>query len=358
MKKSALFLSLLVISISTITSCSNNEPDSTPTPETITNKQILTDISVSVITETYKSLNNNSSLLVTAATNFTIGDEAELTALKNAWIATRSPWEKTEGFLYGPVDTEGIDPAIDSWPVNVNDINNILSSSSAITSTLLETNNEARGFHALEYFIWGLNSNKTASQFTARELEYLIAAAQNLQAKTQQLYNGWSASQGNFGNNFINAGMSGSIYTSQKNALREIVEGIIIISDEVAVTKIEEPLNGNAGGPKPEVEESRFSNNSKLDFADNIRSVQNIYLGDYNGINGKGLNEIVAQKNSALDNEIKTKIADAIAAIEVIPGTFTSAITNNRVAVQNAQTKVAELKTVLETKLLPLISNL
>ncbi|MBC5836194.1 imelysin [Flavobacterium sp. F372] len=353
MKKNIFILGLASI---LLVNCSDNESESVDT-QALTNKEILTNTAVNVITATYKELYDNSVILTTACQNLTIGDETELTAVKNAWASTRAPWEKSEGFLYGPVDTEGIDPAIDSWPVDVNAINNILNSSQAITSTLLD-NDDARGFHTIEYFVWGLNGNKTASQLTTRELEYLVAATQNLQSKTQQLYNGWLQSQGNFANNFINAGQSGTIYTSQKNALLELVEGIIIISDEVATGKIETPLNGNSGAASPQDEESRFSNNSKLDFANNIRSIQNIYLGDYGTTQGKGLSDLVASKNATLDATIKTKISDAITSIEAIPGTFTDAIFNNRTAVQNAQQKVAELKVTLESQLQPLISNL
>lgn len=359
MKNIFLQASTILISLTLLISCSNNAADEIPDASADLNAQVLANTSVGVITETYKSLYTNSQTLVTAVANLTIGDEAKLTAVKNAWMATRSPWEKSEGFLYGPVDTEGIDPAIDSWPVNVNDINNILNSSVAITESLLENNNEARGFHTIEFFVWGLNGNKPASQLTAREIEYLVAASRNLKAKTEQLYNGWSSSQGNFANNFITAGKAGNLlYTSQKTALLEFTDGIITIATEVATGKLEEPLNGNNGGAKPEAEESRFSNNSKLDFADNIRSIQNIYLGDYNNVDGKGLSDIVKAKNATLDTSIKSKITAAINAIESIPGTFTAAIFSNRVEVQNAQTQVAALQLLLESQLKPMISNL
>jgi putative iron-regulated protein len=358
MKNRVSAIAFLLLAQLTITSCSNNDGESID-PNAPLYKTVLTNVSQDVITKTYQSMNDNSATLVTAINNFTIGDAAELTTMKNAWMATREPWEKSEGFLYGPVDTQGIDPAMDSWPVNVNDINAILNSAGAITSELLENNNEARGFHTMEYFIWGLDGNKTASAFTAREIEYLKAAAQNLHSKTTQLYNGWIASSGNFQNYFITAGESGnSVYTSQKTALLELVDGIITIADEVGNGKIETPLNGNNGGAKPEAEESRFSNNSKLDFANNIRSIQNIYLGDYNGVDGKGLTDIVLLTNPTLDTSIKTKITAAINAIEAIPNTFTDAITNNRPAVQNAQAKVSELQLLLDSSLKPFISNL
>ncbi len=362
MKKSAILFSFSILSQFIITSCTDassnddlNEPVDT---KAILYKEVLTNVSREVITATYQRLFNNATSLKTAAQNLSLDDEASLTAVKEAWMATRSPWEKSEGFLYGPVDTEGIDPAIDSWPVNLNDINAILNSTQAITPSLLESNNEARGFHTIEYFVWGLNNTKTAAEFTLRELEYLVAATENLESKTEQLYTGWANTGNDFARNFTHAGESASIYSSQKAALSELVDGIITIADEVGNGKIETPLNGNGGAAMPEAEESRFSNNSKLDFADNIRSIQNIYSGDFEGIDGKGLTDIVILYDATLDTEINTAISEAIDAIIEIPETFTIAITTNRTAVENAQTKVSELQKLLQTKLQPLITNL
>ena len=330
----------------------NNSEPITFDPNTVLYTGVLTDLSRDVITSTYEDLNTNAIALKAAADAFTIGNDAQLATLKSAWQATRAPWEQSEGFLYGPVDTGGIDPAMDTWPVDVNAMNNILSSGDAITPATLEANNETRGFHLIEYLAWGINGNKTAADFTAREVELLRAAAQDLQNNTQILFDGWKLDGGNYGANFINAGQSGSVYISQKVALEEIVNGLIAIADEVATGKIQAPLDEGAT-----VEESRFSNNSKLDFANNMRSVQNIYEGNFAGDDRSGLTNIVALTNPALDAEVKAAIADAINAIEAIPGTFTDALTNNEAAVINAQEKVAALQTTLQTKLLPFISN-
>ena len=333
--------------------CSDNNNDPiTYEPNTALYTSVLTDLSRDIITETYKSLNTNAITLKAAADAFTIGNEAQLATLKTTWQATRAPWEQSEGFLYGPVDTGGIDPAMDTWPVDVNAMNNILSSGDAITAETLEANNETRGFHLIEYLVWGINGTKTAADFTPREVELLKAAAEDLQNNTQLLFDGWKTDGGNYGANFINAGQSGSVYISQKVALEEIVNGLITIADEVATGKIQAPLDEGAT-----VEESRFSNNSKVDFANNMRSIQNIYEGNFGSNDRIGVTNVVAPKNSALDLEIKAAIAEAINAIESIPGTFTQALTNNEAAVINAQEKVAALQTTLQTKLLPFVSN-
>lgn len=359
MKKSLLIITFAALLPFSFVSCSDNDaPEETPNNNDGLYSEVLKDLSLDVITSTYNQLYINSIALEDAANAMSVGDEAALENAKSKWQDTRAPWEESEGFLYGPVDTQGIDPAIDSWPVDLNAINNVLNSNNPITQALLESNNEARGFHTLEYFFWGLNGNKAAADLTTREIEYIKAAASDLRSKTEQLYFGWLPSEGNFAANFINAGESGSVYTSKTNALSEIAEGLTIIADEVANGKIEEPLNGNNGGPKPQAEESRFSNNSKLDFANNIRSIEHIYLGRFNGVQGSGLSTIVNVENPSLDGEIKIAIAEAVAAIEAIPGTFTQAIVNNRAEVEFAQAKVFVLLTKLESQLEPLISNL
>ncbi len=359
---------LIIIALFTATqlglvSCSDNNPINPDNPDDDNQKNelyttVLTN-DANIITQTYVQLNDEASNLTVKAQNLSVGDEVALEAAKEAWKNARAPWEKSEGFIFGPVENLGIDPAVDSWPVDINAINNILNSGDTINSSVLETNNEARGFHTLEYFLWGINGDKTASELTNREIEYIVAAAKNLENKSQQLANAWLPSGGNFANVLVETGPSNPAnYTSQKVALKELVEGMQGIANEVAVIKIENPLNGNGGNPKPNAEESRFSHNSKLDFANNIRSIQNIYLGQFNGVDSKGMSAVIAEQDASLDAEITAAISDAISAIEAIPGTFTDAIQNNREAVENAQGKVLELSNMLQDQALPVISNL
>lgn len=356
MKKYLTKIALVAFTSIALMSCrdSNNEV----VTENTTNKEVIANLTNNVIITTYQDLNAKALNLKTKIAALSIGNDAALSAAKQAWSETRSPWEKSEGFLYGPAkQPEDIDGSIDTWPVDVAAMNAILNSSQAITPQLIASNPEARGFHLIEFLLWGENGNKTASEFTARQIEYLNAAATDLQNNTNQLYTGWIASGGNYAQYFLNPSATSTKYKSEKEVLLEITDGILTIANEVANTKIEEPLTGNNGNAAPEKEESRFSNNSKQDFADNIRSIKNIYLGGYNN-SGKGLTEVIKAKNSTLDSEMKTKIDAAISAIEAIPGTFSTAIVSQRPAVQNAQAKVLELMTTLETKVKPLVNNL
>ena len=82
----------------------------------------------------------------------------------NAWISAREPWEKSEAFLIGPVANWGLDPNMDSWPLDVNGIVQVLESQNwnemQWSGNFDEDSEEigaaqaVRGYHTLEYLIF------------------------------------------------------------------------------------------------------------------------------------------------------------------------------------------------------------
>lgn len=309
-----------------------------------------------VILTTYADLDqkvtNLASTLAALEANPT---QQNLEASRQAWREAREPWEKAEGFLFGPVDQQGIDPAIDSWPVNVVDLNAVLASSAALNASYINTlEGTLKGFHTIEWLLFGETGDKAIGSFTAREFEYLAGCSETLQQATAQLYDAWAPEGGNFYNTLATAGSGSAVYVSQKAALEEIINGLVTIADEVANGKINDPFTQQ----NLLLEESRFSANSKADFADNIRSIKNIWLGGYNTESANGISSVIKEKNADLDARVKMHIDEAVSAIENIPGTFSAAIFNNQAEVQNAQDKVRSLQEVLQSEVLPFISNL
>ena len=345
---------LVVIATSVfIISCNGDDPVVTPIDYTSSLENIAND----VILPTYATLNIKTEALQTALVSLRLlPDESSLHNAREAWRAARKPWEQSEGFLFGPVDQQGIDPAIDSWPVNETDLEAVLNSGTTLTKTYIDgLDGTLKGFHTIEYLLFGIDGNKPIGAFTAREFQYLDACAQSLTGATLQLFSSWNSAGENYIANLLHAGNTDlSIYQSQKSAIEEIVTGLIVIADEVGNGKINDPFVQQ----DLTLEESRFSANSKQDFADNIRSIENIYLGTFDNQVGAGIAAIVKARNEALDQQIKNEIAEAIDAIEAIEGTFTTAIFNATASVQHAQTKVRDLQQTLESQLLPLITNL
>ena len=83
----------------------------------------------------------------------------------NLWIDAREPWETSEAFLFGPVADLGLDPNMDSWPLDVDAIEEVMKSG-RIESLIkwegdydeedakIEAVQNVRGFHTLEFLLF------------------------------------------------------------------------------------------------------------------------------------------------------------------------------------------------------------
>lgn len=350
MKNHAIFLGLLLIVES---ACHKNNNDNN---EAVTASEIISATAENVNASTYTELATKTAALEAAIANFI--DDASTTNLaqcKTLWKEARAAWEQSEGFLYGPVATENIDPRIDSWPVDFNAIENELSGT---TDFSIETNMDAlddalKGFHPIEYILWGEDGEKEPSDFTAREKEYLLGLAKNLKKLTNQLAEQWNTNVSNaFILHFTSPSTQNPFYQSHKAVCEQMVNGMIDICEEVATGKIGEPYHLQ----DPSLEESPYSSNSMVDFKNNIISIQNAYLGKYN-VDGKGLEELVRTYNLTLDAHIKTKINNALAALSTVTDPFGTALSTQQVQIQNSIDAIEELKDILESELLPFIQQ-
>ena len=350
--RSSICLSVLLSSL-LLFGCSGDSPvETTPKADLA---PVLSHTTNGIIISIYARLDTASVGLVDAATQLqSAPSQANLDAARNAWRTARVPWENSEAFLYGPVETQGIDPSIDSWPVNEVDLNAVLSGGAVLTREYIDgLEGTLKGFHTIEYLLFGTGGNKQIGNFTTREFEYLLAACRSLQGNTHALATAWHASGQNFGANIINAGSSGSIYPSQKAAIEELINGMLTIADEVANGKINDPFSQQ----DVTLEESRFSSNSKADFQDNIRGILSIYTGAYGTATGSSVSDVVKTYNATLDTQFRNAVQSAIDKIGAIPGTFTDAIFANQAAVQQAQTAVRAVQQMLESQIIPLIDE-
>ena len=351
---------LLVLSICLIgcslTGCGNDDDDddtaSAGEGSTFDATTTLNDFANKVVLATYTDLDNKAGDLLTAVKALEGNtNQASLGQAQGAWKATRKPWEQSEAFLFGPVDTQGLDPALDSWPVNRVDLDGVLASEQALTSASIDALEDTlKGFHTIEYLLFRDGDQRKAADITPRELEYLVATTENLKSKTAQLRNAWDASGENYAAEVANAGDSSTIYKSQKDAMQEMVNGMIVIADEVANGKISDPFNER----NTTLVESQFSFNSITDFQDNIRGIQNVYVGKFTA-DGQGLNEFVKGVDAELDARFQTEVQTAIDTIGAIPDPFRDSITAQRAAVQAAIDAVSTVQGTLENDILKLV---
>lgn len=123
-----------------------------------------------VVLPTYKSLKEKNAALHQAVTNFkNAPSNSAFEAACNAWLVAREPWEKSEAFLFGPVDALGLDPNMDSWPLDQDAIVQILNSGNYDnlnwndndSDDAIEAAQSVRGFHTLEFLLFKNGNPRT-----------------------------------------------------------------------------------------------------------------------------------------------------------------------------------------------------
>jgi putative iron-regulated protein len=355
MRTSTASIALALAALVTTAACGGDDGgDDTGDDTGFDDQEIIVGFADNVVVPTYEELADRTVALDTAVTALAATtNDTNLEAAKTAWSDMRQPWEQSEGFLFGPVSAEGWDPAMDSWPLNQTDLEAVLASGDELTQEYIRNLPETqKGFHTVEFLLWGADSQKTAAEITTRELEYMAALTEELVLITTDLETSWTTGVGGaqaYRTVFTTAGEEGNTaYPSRSSAAQEILGGMSGICDEVANGKIADPFDAM----DPNLVESQYSFNSLLDFADNMRSVENAYNGDFplGGTTGRGLTDYVAAIDPALDTRFKAEIAAAISALGEIPTPFRDAIQNpaDAPAIEAAQEAIRTVQATID----------
>lgn len=296
-----------------------------------------------------------------------------------AWLNARLPWESSEAFLFGPVDTYGLDPKMDTWPLDEDQITNIIR-----TGNLNETEAEGeqgeniRGFHTLEYLLFkdgqprqvdsdaDFNTNRTTW------LAYAVKVSGLLKKDAADLYDRWfGADSDRYAEKFRKHETEPS---SAANAVASyMIDYCCDIANEVGSAKIGEPYS-QYNNPNGNVEENHkmglyaveswYSWHSIDDYSNNIRSIRYTYAGgrydnsDAYTRNPRSLSALVRNVDPTEDARIQSLIEGAIDAIGSMNAPFRSHLEategDNAVKIQAAmdacsslEAELLKLKTVL-----------
>jgi uncharacterized iron-regulated protein len=369
MKKIFYSMAVLVMGLA-FAACSSDDDNSGDNKLTEKEQamQAITDQYVNnVVFPIYKSLASQTSMLfdqlVEAKSKFRAGTltQQDVDKLCNTFIAARSAWEQSESFLYGAATDFGIDPHIDTWPLDRTALAKALSSAEIIED--LDDLNEggidnARalvgeqqlGFHGIEFIIFRNGKNRSLSAlrgieedeaFVGRnitgeqELVFAAAVAGDLRDKCFQLEVSWLGDQApkshqerveecefpctvaggeaSYGENMLNATKAGSTMSTWRSVMSTIlVAGCSGICAEVAGQKIGQAYLGT----DPDYIESPYSQRSYFDFFDNISSIQYSLYG-YQGMtaNANSIMAYLQKYNATMAADLKAKLDAALLAL-------------------------------------------
>ena len=272
--------------------------------------------------------------------------------------SARENWERSEAFLGGAAADFDIDPTIDSWPLNRSLLLTYLQSGRTDFSDEEIEDATILGFHALEFLLFRNGQPRNAAEFKgndtytgftaisgASELAYAQRICTLLKERTFQLQVAWEGEKNanraavvkaagleyttenglSFGDNLKQAGKnSQSTFATLTDAITQVLsadEGSCFgICNEVGTAKIANPF---ANGDIAYVE-SPYSYNSITDFADNIRSIRNVWLGSTNGnAASKSFHSFFANVNqTAVNSAVENAYTSAINNISGMPAPF------------------------------------
>ncbi|MBR1575668.1 MAG: imelysin [Bacteroidales bacterium] len=261
--------------------------------------------------------------LLSAASKKGVGalSQGELDAICAKFLQARQSWEESEAFLYGAATDFGIDPHIDTWPLDVEALATSLSNAEQVAQlegedgiayAAAKLGQELLGFHGIEFVLFRDGKNRTVSALRAnetheafagktvtgaQELVYATAVAGDLRDNCYRLCVAWNpdapasykerceelgvavtltGSDRTYGENMLGAAVKGSTYATWQETLSSIlIAGCSNICNEVANVKM-----GNAhSGEDINYIESPYSKKSFQDFIDNILSIQYTLYG-------------------------------------------------------------------------------
>lgn len=167
------------------TSCGDDDDNNGGSSEKGTVMQTIVENYVdNVVEPTYKDLADNTQTLYDACQNLYAKrkagslTQADIDAACDAFKTARRYWEQSEAFLYGAATDNEIDPHIDSWPLDHDQLVKALNDASVIAGITSENpakyvydNNgnfdSVLGFHGLEFVLFRNGANRTLAAFTA-----------------------------------------------------------------------------------------------------------------------------------------------------------------------------------------------
>lgn len=330
-------------------SCTDETKEDT---HAVLKQNILKQYVAHVITPTYSQLASHAEQLVEDLQALRQQPtDAHVQAACATFLEARACWEKSEAFLFGPASDFGIDPHIDSWPLDEDAFNIMMANDAQINAMDNDEGdvyagdhlgNSLLGFHGLEYILFENGSPKPAASISDKELVYAIAVAGDLRNHCYQLEVSWMGDEAHvahvqkveeleynttvngsplsYGLNMQNAGTPGSTYASTTNALMSIIDGCNTIVDEVGTSKIGKPYHGE----DIYYIESPYSQKSIQDFYDNIISVQNAYMGGVEGERNSDLSVhyFINKLDAAVDSRVLAAIDNSLAKIAGMKAPF------------------------------------
>ncbi len=341
-KSAALVAASLLLAVN-FSSCNKDPQDNTEEANKATKEAIVKQYLNHTVYPTYASLAEKTDALVENLEALKANKtQANVNAATVTFLEARKWWEMSEAFLFGAASDFGIDPHIDSWPLDEDAFNNLMASPNMIAALANDEDgmvageqlgNALLGFHGIEFILFRNGQPRDVNEITDDMMTYIVAVSRDLRNRCFQLEVSWNANMeelefnttvnggdNTYGENMLQAGQAGSTFATFTNALEAIADGCIDIADEVGTSKIGKCHTGE----DVTYVESPYSQKSITDFYDNITSIKNAYMGGMESQRDEALSlhTYIKDNNKELDNKAMNAIGNAMTKIQAMKAPF------------------------------------
>ena len=288
-----------------------------------------------------------------------------LQAAKDAWLASRVPYQQTEAYRFGNAIVDDWEGRVNAWPldeglidyvdasygvesdenslytanvianaammINGNEVDASALTPEFLSGTLQEAGdieaNVATGYHAIEFMLWGQDLHGTgpgagerpwtdysASECTNghcdRRAEYLASATNLLVSDLEEMVANWEE----------DGAARKELMADPTAGLSTILTGMGSLSyGELAGERMKLGLILH----DPEEEHDCFSDNTDKSHLYDALGIQNVYLGSYKRvdgttISGPSVSELVAARDAGIDAELKAKLQTTMDAMQAM----------------------------------------
>ncbi|MGQ3210246.1 imelysin family protein [Shinella sp.] len=287
-----------------------------------------------------------------------------LKAAREAWLKSRNPYQQTEAYRFGNPLVDDWEGKVNAWPLdeglidyvdpsygtesdeNALFVGNVIANpkleiagktidATTITPAVLQELHEAgeveanvaTGYHAIEFLLWGQDLNGTGKGAGNRQASdydkanctngncdrrgaYLKAASSLLVTDLEEMVKAWAA----------DGDATKNVTADPKAGITAMLTGMGSLSyGELAGERMKLGLLLH----DPEEEHDCFSDNTHNSHYYDVVGIQTVYTGEYtrpdgSKLTGPSLSELVAEKDAALDTEMKGKLDASHAAFKAL----------------------------------------
>lgn len=269
--------------ISVVAACSSSDEGSGNNNDDFDRTALLTNLSNNIIVPVYQDLNTKLADLVTQKNVFIAEpNQVNLEAFRTSWYNAYKVWQSAEMINIGRAAEINYVFQMNIYPTNVSDIQNNIQSQNYDLAHV--NNNDAVGFPALDYMLYGLAENDadllgfyTTNSEAPKYLAYTSDLTDQMNALTQDVTSSWSSYAQTFINNSNNTA-TGSI--------NKLVNDFIYYYEKgLRANKIGIPAGNFSATPLPDRVEAHYrSDVSKALTTEAVTAVKDFFNGNsYNG---------------------------------------------------------------------------